>query len=146
MEILFISEDGNLFGKTSYIGIGKRRPKQIYGEKAKELREKAGLSIEELAKEFKLQVKYLEGIEKQEKGMTENNMQKYIEKFGVEREYFFDIDLETLILGDNGMVLKTFENSKDCKGAYKMLLEEFAKRKDNSIKNIDLFVDFRDVK
>lgn len=146
MEILFISEDGNLFGKTSYIGLGKRRPKQIYGEQAKNLREKAGISIEELAKEFKLQVKYLDGIEKQEKGLTEANMQKYLEKFNVEREYFFDTDLETMILGDNGMVLKTFDNSKDCKGAYKMLLEEFEKKKDNSVKNLDLFVDFRDIK
>lgn len=146
MEILFISEDGNLFGKTSYLGIGKRRPKQIYGEQAKKLREKAGISIEELAKEFKLQVKYLDSIEKQEKGLTEANMQKYIEKFNVEREYFFDTDLETMILGDNGMVLKTFSDSKDCKGAYKMLLEEFEKRKDNSVKNLDLFVDFRDIK
>lgn len=146
MEILFISEDGNLFGKTSYLGIGKRRPKQIYGEQAKKLREKAGISIEELAKEFKLQVKYLDGIEKQEKGLTEANMQKYLEKFNVEREYFFDTDLETMILGDNGMVLKTFNNSNDCKGAYKMLLEEFEKRKDNSVKNLDLFVDFRDIK
>lgn len=146
MEILFISEDGNLFGKTSYLGIGKRRPNQIYGEQAKKLREKAGISIEELAKEFKLQVKYLDGIEKQEKGLTEANMQKYLEKFNVEREYFFDTDLETMILGDNGMVLKTFSNSKDCKGAYKMLLEEFEKRKDNSVKNLDLFVDFRDIK
>lgn len=146
MEILFISEDGNLFGKTSYLGIGKRRPNQIYGEQAKKLREKAGISIEELAKEFKLQVKYLDGIEKQEKGLTEANIQKYLEKFNVEREYFFDTDLETMILGDNGMVLKTFSNSKDCKGAYKMLLEEFEKRKDNSVKNLDLFVDFRDIK
>jgi len=146
MEILFISEDGNLFGKTSYLGIGRRKPKQIYGEQAKKLREKAGISIEELAKEFKLQVKYLDGIEKQEKGLTEANMQKYLEKFNVEREYFFDTDLETMILGDNGMVLKTFSNSKDCKGAYKMLLEEFEKRKDNSVKNLDLFVDFRDIK
>ena len=146
MEILFISEDGNLFGKTSYLGIGRRKPKQIYGEQAKKLREKAGISIEELAKEFKLQVKYLDGIEKQEKGLTEANMKKYLEKFNVEREYFFDTDLETMILGDNGMVLKTFSNSKDCKGAYKMLLEEFEKRKDNSVKNLDLFVDFRDIK
>lgn len=146
MEILFISEDGNLFGKTSYLGVGRRKPKQIYGEQAKKLREKAGISIEELAKEFKLQVKYLDGIEKQEKGLTEANMQKYLEKFNVEREYFFDTDLETMILGDNGMVLKTFSNSKDCKGAYKMLLEEFEKRKDNSVKNLDLFVDFRDIK
>lgn len=146
MEILFIGEDGNLFGKTSYLGIGRRRPKQIYGIKCKELREKAGISLEELAKEFKLQVKYLDSIEKQEKGLTENNILKYMDKFKVEREFFFDTDLETVILGDNGMVLKTFDNSKDCIGAYNMLLEEFEKRKDNSVKNIDLFVDFRDIK
>ena len=146
MEILFISEDGNLFGKTSYLGLGKRRPKQIYGEKCKELREKAGISIEELAKEFKIQVKHLDGIEKQEKGLTEANIQKYMEKFNVEREFFFDTDLETMILGENGMVLKTFDNSKDCRGAFKMLLEEFEKKKDASVKNLDLFVDFREVK
>lgn len=146
MEILFIGEDGNIFGKTSFIALGKRRPNQIYGKKAQELREKANISLEDLAKEFNIKPNYLKGIEAQEKGMTENNMQKYMDKFGVEKEYFFDTDLETLILGENGIVLKTFDNSKDCKEAYNMILEEFAKRKDSSIKNLDMFVDFRDVK
>ena len=146
MEILFIGEDGNIFGKTSFIGLGKRKPKQIYGIKAQELREKANISLEDLAKEFNIKPNYLKGIETQEKGMTENNMQKYMDKFGVEKEYFFDTDLETLILSENGIVLKTFDNSKDCKEAYNMILEEFAKRKDSSIKNLDMFVDFRDVK
>ena len=146
MEILFISEDGNLFGKTSFLGLGKRKPKQIYGIKAKELREKANISLEDLAKEFNIKPNYLQGIEEQTKGMTESNMKKYMDKFGVEKEFFFDIDLETMILGDNGMVLKSFSNSKDCKGAYNMLLQEFEKRKDNSVKNLDLFVDFRDIK
>lgn len=146
MEILFIGEDGNLFGKTSYLGIGKRRAKLIYGEKAKELREKTNISLEDMAKELNIKTTQLEAIENQTKGMTEKQMQHYIEKFNVEKEFFFDTDLETLILGDSGMVLKTFDNSKDCLGAFNMLLEEFAKRKDSSIKNIDLFVDFRDIR
>ena len=146
MEILFIGEDGNLFGKTSYLGIGRRRPKQIYGKKAKELREKANISLEDMAKELNIKTSSLESIENQTKGMTEKQMQYYMEKFNVEKEFFFDTDLDTMILGDNGMVLKTFDNSKDCKGAYEMLLGEFEKRKDNSVKNIDLFVDFRDIK
>lgn len=146
MEILFIGEDGNLFGKTSALGLGRRQPNKIYGIKAQELREKAEITLEDLAKEFKQQPKQLEAIEKQEKGMSEALMQKYIEKFGVEKEFFFDTDLETMILSDKGMVLKTFDNSKHCKEAYNMILEDFAKAKDGSIKNLDLFVDFRDIK
>ena len=146
MEILYIGEDGNLFGKTECLGLGRRQPEKVYGKRAQELREKANISIEDLAQEFGIKPNYLQGIEKQEKGMTENNMQKYMDKFGVEKEFFFDTDLETMILNDKGMVLKTFDNSKHCKEAYNMLLEEFAKRKDDSIKNLDLFIDFRDVK
>lgn len=146
MEILFISEDGNVFGETHYLGLGKRRPKQIYGIKAQELREKAEITLEDLAKEFRQQPKQLEAIEKQEKGMSEALMQKYIEKFGVEKEFFFDTDLETLILGDNGLVLKTFDNSTDCKRAFEMILSEFALRKQDNIKNVNVFVDFREVR
>lgn len=146
MEILFISEDGSLFGKTSYLGLGRRRPKQIYGEKAKELREKANISVEDMAKELGIKASQLEAIENQTKGMTEKQMQHYMDKFNVEKEFFFDVDLETVIIADNGVVLKSFDNSKDCKGAFNMLLQEFEKRKDNSVKNLDLFVDFRDVK
>ena len=146
MEILFISEDGNVFGETHYLGLGKRRPKQIYGIKAQELREKANISLEDLAKEFNIKPNYLKGIEAQEKGLTEANIKKYMEKFNVEREYFFDTDLETLILGDNGLVLKTFDNSTDCKRAFEMILSEFALRKRDNIKNVNVFVDFREVR
>ena len=146
MEILFIGEDGNLFGKTSYLGLGRRQPEKIYGKKAQELREKANISLEDMAKELDIRPNQLKAIEKQEKGMTEKQMQHYMDKFNVEKEFFFDVDLEVLILSDRGMVLKTFDNSKHCKEAYEMLLEEFAKRKDESVKNLDMFIDFRDVK
>ena len=52
MEIIIKDENGTLFGSTKIIGIGKRQPNLIYGEKAKELREKAGLTIDEASAKY----------------------------------------------------------------------------------------------
>ena len=88
--MIVIQEDGNYFGETKVLGIGNAKPELKYGKMAKKLREDAKLTLEELSKEFSVKIKQLEDIEEQKKGMTEELMSKYMEKFNVEKEYFFD--------------------------------------------------------
>lgn len=142
MEIKFVNEDGTLFGTTKFFGIGKRQPKIVYGDKAKALREKNNLSLDELSKELGVKKDVLEGIEATKRGMTEQVMAKYMEKFKVEKEYFFDTDLAVYILNDNGNVVKTFENSEECKKAFEFLKEEFLNGCKEDVKNYSMFVDF----
>lgn len=125
MEIIYKEENGTLFGSTKALGIGKRKPELIYGTKAKELREKAGLSIEELAIEFKMKPFDLERLEDQKQSLTDKVYEKYKNKFNVEKEYFFDLDLETLILTAEGHVIKSFETGKECREYFDSIMEDY---------------------
>lgn len=125
MEIIFKEENGKLFGSTKIIGIGKRQPKLIYGEQAKKLREEANLTIEDLAKEFKMNAFDLQRLEEQKQSLTDKVYNKYKKKFNVEKEYFFDLDLETLILSGEGHILKSFETSEQCKKIYDNIIEQY---------------------
>ena len=133
MEIIFKEENGKLFGSTKMIGIGKRTPNLIYGKKAKELREKANLSIEELATELGEKPKLIADIENQEKSLVERLFEKYKGKFGVEKEYFFDLDLETLLLTAEGHVLKDYKTSENCKKAYDYYCNKYFEALDKGI-------------
>ena len=125
MEIIFKEENGKLFGSTKIIGIGKRQPNLIYGEQAKKLREDANLTIEDLAKEFKMNAFDLQRLEEQKQSLTDKVYNKYKKKFNVEKEYFFDLDLETLILSGEGHILKSFETSEQCKKVYDNIIEQY---------------------
>ena len=140
MEIIFKEENGKLFGSTSIIGIGKRQPNLIYGEQAKKLREKAGLSTVELANKFKENEKTIIDIENQKRSLNDKLFKKYADEFKVDKEYFFDLDLETLILSGEGHIIKSFDNSKDCKKAFDSIMEEYILAIDNKDKFI--IVDF----
>lgn len=120
--MIVIQEDGNFFGETKVLGIGNAKPELKYGKVAKELRERANLTTTDLCKEFSIKEKEIEDIENQTKGMTEALMKKYCDKFGVEKEYFFDTNTARLILGDNGVILKTFDNAEDCKKAFDKIM------------------------
>lgn len=136
MEIIFKEENGNLFGSTKSLGIGKRKPELIYGIKAKELREKAKLTIEELAKEFDIRPNLLNKIEEQNAALTDAIFKKYCDKFNVNKEYFFDLDLETLILSDNGHVIKSFQTSEECKKEFNDIMELYQ----NAVENKDKYI------
>ena len=133
--MIVIQEDGNYFGETKVLGIGNAKPELKYGKVAKELREKEELSIEDLSKEFSIKAKVIEEMEAQTKGMSEEIMAKYCEKFNVKKEDFFDTNTARLILGDNGVVLKTFDTAEECKKAFNKIMLDY-------IANRDLFIDF----
>lgn len=140
--MIVIQEDGNFFGETKVLGIGNAKPELKYGKMAKKLREEANISLEDLSKEFSIKVKQIEDIEEQKKGMTEELMAKYCEKFNVEKEYFFDTNTARLILGDNGIILKTFDTSEHCKEVFNKIMEDYLKTKTDI--NIELLpIDFR---
>ena len=142
--MIVIQEDGNFFGETKILGIGNAKPELKYGKVAKELREDAGYSIEELSKKFSIKAKLIEDMEEQTKGMTEEIMSKYIEEFGVKKEDFFDTNTARLILGDGGVVLKTFDTAEECKKVFDELMETYLKAETND--NITLMpIDFRKV-
>lgn len=125
MKIIVIEENGKLFGETEMIGIGVRKPKLIYGEKVKELRENNNLTIEELAKEFEVRPNIINKIEEQKASLDSKMLDKYIEKFKITKEYLFDLDLECLILSIQGNVLANFETSDECKQVYNLIKKEY---------------------
>lgn len=143
--MIVIQEDGNFFGETKILGIGNAKPELKYGKVAKKLREDANLSIEDLSKELSLKVKQIEDIEEQVKGMTEEVMQRYIDKFNVKKEDFFDTNTARLILGDNGVILKTFDTAEECKRVFDKLMNDYMG--DLSMPRIDfvkdMIIDFR---
>lgn len=140
MEIIFKEEKGTLFGSTKIIGIGKRQPKLIYGDQAKKLREKSLLSIEGLAKEFDIKPNIIQKIEEQKISLNEKLFEKYKNKFNVEKDYFFDLDLETLILSGEGHIIKSFLTSIECRNVYNEIMEDYFNAIDNKEKFI--IVDF----
>ena len=131
-----IQEDGNYFGENRVLGIGNAKPELKYGKVAKELREKANLTIEELSKELSVKAKLIEEIENQTKGMSEDTMQRYIDKFNVKKEDFFDMNTARLILGENGVVLKTFETAEECRAALEKLMKIY-------LEDTNCLIDFR---
>lgn len=140
--MIVIQEDGNFFGETKVLGIGNAKPELKYGKMAKKLREEANLTLEDLSKEFSIKIKQIEDIENQVKGMSEEIMAKYCEKFNVEKEYFFDTNTARLILGDNGIILKTFDDADHCKKVFTELMENYLKAEEDD--NIKLLpIDFR---
>lgn len=125
MEIIFKEQNGTLNGSTRMLGIGKRQPNLIYGIKAKELREKAGLTIEELASEFKMKPFDLERLEEQKQELSNKIYEKYKNKFNVEKEYFFDLELKTLILIAEGHVVKSFSTEEECEKYYAKVMDKY---------------------
>ncbi len=125
MEIIYKEENGKLFGSTNAIGIGKRKPKLIYGMKARELRENAKLSIDDLAEKFKMKSFDIERIEEQKQALTDKVYDKYKKEFNVDREYFFDLDLETLIVTLEGHVIKSFDNGAECEKTFEEIKEAY---------------------
>lgn len=140
MEIIIKEENGKLFGSTKIVGIGKRQPKLIYGKQAKKLREKSLLSIDGLAKEFEVKPNIIQKLEEQKISLNDKLFEKYKNKFGIDKEYFFDLDLETLILSGEGHIIKTFDSSEECKKAYDEIMEDYFNAIENKEKYI--IVDF----
>lgn len=138
MEIIFKEENKKLFGSTKIVGIGKRQPKLIYGNKAKELREKSLLSVDGLALEFGVKPSVIQKIENQTASLNEKICQKYSDKFNVTKEYFFDLDLETLILNGEGHILKSFENGTECLKKFNAIMEEYYKALSENKKYIEI--------
>jgi len=136
--MIVIQEDGNFFGETKVLGIGNAKPELKYGKVAKKLREDAGLSVEDLSKELSIKAKLIEEMEAQTKGMSEDVMARYCEKFNVQKEDFFDLNTARLILGDNGIILKTFDDANKCKEVFEKIMEDYL-----GIGQKDLVIDFR---
>ena len=138
--MIVIQEDGNFFGETKILGIGNAKPELKYGKVAKKIREEARMSIEDLSGKLSIKAKQIEEIEAQKKGMTEEVMKKYMDIFNVEKEDFFDTNTARLILGDGGVILKTFDSADICKGIFEELMKGYLNARE---KKEDYIIDFR---
>lgn len=127
--MLVISENKDFFGDVDVIGIAKRKPNLVYGEVARHLRENKNWTINDLAKRLEVKENVVKGIEAQLKPLTEDLCKKYCEIFGVDKEAFFDLDLDVYIATDKGTILKTFETSKECRECFDKVMEEWLKNK-----------------
>ena len=136
MEIIFKDESSKLFGSTKMIGIGRRQPKLIYGSQARNLREQAHLTVEQLSNELNLKESVIKKLENQKISLDEKLFNKYADKFNVTKEYFFDLDLDTLILTGEGHIIKSFKTGKDYQKYFDEIMDEYF----NAIENKDKYI------
>ena len=85
----------------------------------------------------------IERIEAQKQALTDKVYEKYKKEFNVDREYFFDLDLETLIVTLEGHVVKTFKTSEECLKVFKEIQEAYEKA---LRENCNLLLDFENMK
>lgn len=138
--MIVINELGTVFANVTGLGISHAKPELKYGKVARQLREGANLTVEQLSSLISIKAKQIEEIEEQKKGMTEDVMARYCKQFDVQKEDFFDINTARLIAGGftggNPTVFKEYETAEECQKEFDMILEAYLK--DNNI-----VVDFR---
>ena len=69
---------------------------------------------------------------------------KYTDKFNVTKEYFFDLELETLILSAEGHILKSFETGEECREAFEYIQEQYYKAMELNVDKLG--IDFSNFK
>jgi len=67
-----------------------------FGKRIRKLRKSMGLTQEELAERANMEYKYLGAIERGEKNLTINNIEKIAKGFGIEAHQLFLFDFEGL--------------------------------------------------
>jgi len=111
-KILLISQEETDTWFVNGISIGKRNPRNIVGDKIKELLTKKDVSEETFLESF--ETNYRENIkrilnnEEFPKDKVFNKILKYFNN-EVDREYFFDRNLKNVLVNDSRMVVAEYE-------------------------------------
>lgn len=71
--------------------------RESFGGRVRELRKSMGLTQEELAEKACMEYKYLGAIERGEKNLTINNIEKIAKGFGIEVHQLFTFAFESLM-------------------------------------------------
>ena len=111
-KILLISQEETDTWFVNGISIGKRNPRNIVGDKIKELLTKKEVSeeafIESFETNYRENIKRILNNEEFPKDKVFNKILKYFNN-EVDREYFFDNNLKNVLVNDSRMVVAEYE-------------------------------------
>lgn len=124
-NILIISQDQKITGFCRFVGIGRRQPNLLIGEKLKSLLEERKMTVDDLISKIE------NNYRKNNKRIIENNYRRIIERiieneeiptkkhlevitnaFNVESDYFDDKELENVIVTDNNLIVARYETDE----------------------------------
>ena len=110
--ILLESQDGKFIGYCKYLGIGMRKEKLTIGDELKELLNNKKINKEEFIKN--IGNSYRDNIER----ILDNTeipkskmLEKIINYFDLDTNYFKDKELENVIVTDNNVIVGTFSSN-----------------------------------
>lgn len=113
-KILLISQEETDTWFVNGISIGKRNPRNIVGDKIKELLKKKEVSedafLESFETNYRENIKRILNNEEFPKDKVFNKILKYFNnEVEVDREYFFDKNLKNVLVNDSRMVVAEYE-------------------------------------
>ncbi len=105
-KMKIVSQSGELTIFANILSIGQRQPKQVIGDQLKELLDKNKMSSEDLIK--KIGNSYRDTITRvldNQEIPKKQFIDKIINLFDLDNDYFMDKELENLIITDNNIVV-----------------------------------------
>lgn len=113
-NILIISQDGNFTGYCRSIAIGQRQENYLIGDKLQALLEDRKMVLEELIKEIGNSYRTtLQRIYTNQEIPKKQMLDKLVQYFGVEDDYFKDKNLKNVIITDGGVVVAKYPTNKE---------------------------------
>jgi len=112
-NILIISQDQKITGFCRFVGIGRRQPNLLIGEKLKSLLEERKMTVDDLIS--KIGNNYRRNIERiieNEEIPTKKHLEVITNAFNVESDYFDDKELENVIVTDNNIIVARYETDE----------------------------------
>ena len=108
-KMKIVSQSGELTIFANVLSIGQRQPKQIIGEQLKELLDKNKMSSEDLIK--KIGNSYRDTITRvlnNQEIPKKQFIDKIINLFSLDSDYFMDKELNNVIITDNNIVVAKY--------------------------------------
>lgn len=112
-NILIISQDQKITGFCRFVGIGRRQPNLLIGEKLKSLLEERKMTVDDLIS--KIGNNYRRNIERiieNEELPNKKHLEVITNAFNVESDYFDDKELENVIVTDNNLIVARYETDE----------------------------------
>ena len=115
-KILVISQNENDVWFVNGLSIGRREPRNIWGDKIKEVLKEKNISEEEFVNSFG--TSYQENIKrvlKNEEFPKKQVVEKILQLLDKELTYFHDKELENVIVNDSRMILAEYSSNERAK-------------------------------
>lgn len=111
-NILILSQDGKMQIYPELITIGRRQPIMVIGDKLKELMDKHNMTIDDLIK--KIGNSYRNNITRIVNSQEIPNskmLEKLINVFEVDEDYFIDKELENVVCVQDGIIVGKYDTN-----------------------------------